>query len=1590
MAVKIVLKRSSILDKRPNADLLDPGELALNTNALSPGLFFETDNNQVAKVGPTAVGVVPPTLFPSLGETFFDSVTKELSVGAIDTETASQVWSKVAAPYLGGTDGYVVFVASEFPSASDSVDNNGQAAPYKTLNRAIIEIAKHSIVTQNESDEGKNNRFVIYVAPGICPVYNGPGLPVPIDTNPDNVPEFSVNFDGTPASQPDVLSLQQFNPVTGGLLVPRGTSIIGMDLRKTQLRPSYVPTYKNPTTGVGTNQTRSSILKWTGNSIVNTLSFRDKREVVRIDNIKTGLAGEGLFISSRPHCFDLDDQVTFEFSPGADSRPISNNSAAVLAGTYFVYPVGPNSFYLSYTSITAGEPNYVERTQLPAAPQGVAFIATCYWEGRSHNRLSCLSAASKSELNEFYTKVQLAFPDFFLGKINQAEVINPGETEIVGPVPPSLQQSLLSNTNENASPYVDNVSVRSNFGLCGLEQDGVVVSGFRSALASSFTVASLQNDPVAYQIYTTIQDPSSAKVETKWFNLQYAAWALLPAAVRPADPSFVTKAQQLALLNSTEVTNVRYYYTTLKALDGKSFGLPDLENDFRHFSIRSSNNAYVQVDTSYSIGCAVGYWSIYGGRMTVTNSSSNFGLNALRSEGFDGIGGTSFEGSAQQRGTGFVFQGIRMPDKLTPRDTINYKTSELGCSVASVTNVTGGVQEIAVGPGFSPINILPYALEPGTAIYVNGRGNTVYRAFFVDDGKPTVIFTAAGCGGSAIFRVRAIDSTFPPGGAETNPDILNWSNPFIRRWLDPRTIEESSYSLIFENSNPSHTPITPGAILQLNQSTNVSSLVLRPGVQFDPGPSGGWGRVFQVAFSETQELGDSPALNEVLLNRNFANTYYSSLLLADSANPWSENRDHDHGTYVTFDERNWYAAANDLWNGVYYNIAEKATGELKLAPPQNESPWATSFSSELQETVESAYQGAYAPDPSRDLYPKGAYFRGDTWAIDNYGFDLYYNKDNGTQNFGLLRNTTPTAVVKTLTQSLTPTQTVAYVDNVTDIPSPFKTFVVMNIANPTQSEYVQVVGIDTATNALTLIRGLYGSTVNSNFDVNDPLTLQQETQEVLASEYDYDWAMSKSAMTRFLQVMGYTQSDITTLLQPRFRSYRNVYLADLAIKPSQNGGYAITTGPWPIDFIRPSQLDAVSHSFHSVGRLDYSRGLPQYVRNEVNIKQYYDYLSTAIWGGSLTVSGADELGHFLTTGEFTQAETGRPIGNYTSDIKNATRVDPGPGEGGGGGGGDGVSAVYTGTGLTGGPIFAEGTISLVPPTAGQIGGVKAGANITISADGTISSQAGGAGTVTSITFGTGLSGGTITTTGTVGINVGTGLIIDTSNKLTLKPGTVSEIGGVKAGTATSISPEGAISVLPPSGPLIGGVKQGAGVTIASDGTISVNDTPSAGIVLIDDISPVFNGIQNQFSLTVGGKPYTPTNSESALITVGNVPQPTPSAYTISGSTITFSSPPPGGSSFYGLGFDGTIQSLLAAGIAVIKLDDISSQFNGTAKQFTLKQAGTPYSPVASYYALITLGGVVQQTPDSYSITGSTITFTEAPVAGTTFYGIAFG
>ena len=69
---------------------------------------------------------------------------------------------------------------------------------------------------------------------------------------------------------------------------------------------------------------------------------------------------------------------------------------------------------------------------------------------------------------------------------------------------------------------------------------------------------------------------------------------------------------------------------------------------------------------------------------------------------------------------------------------------------------------------------------------------------------------------------------------------------------------------------------------------------------------------------------------------------------------------------------------------------------------------------------------------------------------------------------------------------------------------------------------------------------------------------------------------------------------------------------------------------------------------------------------------------------------------------------------------------------------------------------------------------------------------------------------------------------------------------------------------------------------------------------------------------------------------------------------------------------------------------VDRAFNGTDLAYTLWQYGTttPFAPVPSDNIVVFLGGVPQVPGAAYSVAGSTITFTEAPLTGTTFYAIS--
>jgi len=74
----------------------------------------------------------------------------------------------------------------------------------------------------------------------------------------------------------------------------------------------------------------------------------------------------------------------------------------------------------------------------------------------------------------------------------------------------------------------------------------------------------------------------------------------------------------------------------------------------------------------------------------------------------------------------------------------------------------------------------------------------------------------------------------------------------------------------------------------------------------------------------------------------------------------------------------------------------------------------------------------------------------------------------------------------------------------------------------------------------------------------------------------------------------------------------------------------------------------------------------------------------------------------------------------------------------------------------------------------------------------------------------------------------------------------------------------------------------------------------------------------------------------------------------------------------------------------LKLDDISSQFNGSTTTFNLTSGGNLFYPGSSYSLLVVLGGVVQEPESAYTINQYQITFASAPGASDDFFCIVMG
>ncbi len=74
----------------------------------------------------------------------------------------------------------------------------------------------------------------------------------------------------------------------------------------------------------------------------------------------------------------------------------------------------------------------------------------------------------------------------------------------------------------------------------------------------------------------------------------------------------------------------------------------------------------------------------------------------------------------------------------------------------------------------------------------------------------------------------------------------------------------------------------------------------------------------------------------------------------------------------------------------------------------------------------------------------------------------------------------------------------------------------------------------------------------------------------------------------------------------------------------------------------------------------------------------------------------------------------------------------------------------------------------------------------------------------------------------------------------------------------------------------------------------------------------------------------------------------------------------------------------------IKLDNIESSFNGTKSTFNLTSGGSAYMPGSASALLVSLGGVIQEPVESYTVVNDQITFSNPPTSGSSLFIIALG
>ena len=531
--------------------------------------------------------------------------------------------------FIKNTEGRILYVNPSDLDSTDSISNQGNSLtkPFRTLQRALIEAARFSYLKGSDNDIIEKTTILLF--PGEYVIDNRPGYKIKSDStggilsskavSPSNAvtdarQEFGLttltNFD---LNQNDNI-LYKFNSVYGGVIIPRGVSIVGLDLRKTKIRPLYIP---NPT---DSNAANTAIFRITGGCYFWQFSILDGNEngTVYTDPVDFSLTSktkptfshhkltafeyaDGYNLVQGYDQTDLDmyynklsnaynSESNREISPKYPDRP--ENFAKVrpeweIVGAFATDPINISSIVSGNGSVASDT-----ITVTTVVPHGLSAGTPIRIKGV---QTTTGGTADAYNISTKVTSIDPVDPTKFTYTLI-------GRPQNLNPSPASANATVTIETDNvsGASPYIFNVSLRSTWGMNGMHADGAKASGFRSMVVAQFTAISLQKDDRAFVKYNQTTRTYEGVQITKQFTTDLSS-------------------------NSSQTDSTKVYHLDPNAIYRKGW---------QSSHIKISNDGFVQIVSVFAIGFNKHFDARSGSDASITNSNSNFGQFSLSSDGF--------------------------------------------------------------------------------------------------------------------------------------------------------------------------------------------------------------------------------------------------------------------------------------------------------------------------------------------------------------------------------------------------------------------------------------------------------------------------------------------------------------------------------------------------------------------------------------------------------------------------------------------------------------------------------------------------------------------------------------------------------------------------------------------------------------------------------------------------------------------------------------------------------------------------------------------------------------------------------------------